>query len=407
MGLRSENAVSAHLLLENAHESNLVSDVSKVDYLAGNRGRTHLRPFPGLPSFVDDVYVFGYMRREDCVFHRGHISCTTGEDSSAKNTVARISTAARESLGTAPDGTTRCNMQTNIVHTLTTRDNAEGGAIRATVSRIEYDIDKKAQAKWRELYPDTEPAGLFVAKVDVSEIPMDELQASLPAFERLLLAHGYGIYCIDYTQDFSGVLDREGLPKVFASKATWPPPCAQTCPRYWRTPAALGTMSAHGCAQAKPGTWSERRRTTRSYRTSRRARSANPLVAIWPTMSTARTSICDAPSCTPMYRPGAALASKSLCTPAAGETKRWWRRPWPWFPPRICQRNKVCVWSSRPPSSGRTWPRASIDVLSWPTGRRARYSSPGTRIRQQAGSRVPGSGPPRQTRTKRRLGRGP
>ena len=33
------------------------------------------------------------------------------------------------------------------------------------------------------------------------EIPMDELQASLPAFERLLLAHGYGI---DYTQDFSG-----------------------------------------------------------------------------------------------------------------------------------------------------------------------------------------------------------
>ena len=75
-------------------------------------------------------------------------------------------------------------MQTNIVHTLATRDNAEGGAIWVTVSRIEYDTDKKAQAKWRELYPDTEPAGLFVAKVDVSEIPMDELQASLPAFEK-------------------------------------------------------------------------------------------------------------------------------------------------------------------------------------------------------------------------------
>ena len=88
-------------------------------------------------------------------------------------------------------------MQTNIVHTLATRDIAEGGAIRATVSRIEYDTDKKAQAKWLELYPDTEPAGLFVAKVDVSEIPMDELQASLPALESLLLAHGYGIYCID------------------------------------------------------------------------------------------------------------------------------------------------------------------------------------------------------------------
>ena len=52
---------------------------------------------------------------------------------------------------------------------------------------------------------------LLLAKVDVSEIPIDELQAFLPAFERLLLAHGYGLYCIDYTQDFSGVLDREVL----------------------------------------------------------------------------------------------------------------------------------------------------------------------------------------------------
>ena len=43
------------------------------------------------------------------------------------------------------------------------------------------------------------------------EIPMDELQASLPAFKRQLLAHGYGLYSIDYMQDFSGVLDREAL----------------------------------------------------------------------------------------------------------------------------------------------------------------------------------------------------
>ena len=131
--------------------------------------------------------------------------------------------------------------------------------------------------------------------------------------------------------------------------------------------------------------------------------------AVWPTMSTARTSICDAPSCIPMYRPVAALASKSLCMPAAGETsrrtrpKRWWRRPWPWFPPRICQRNKVCLWSSRPPSSGRIWPRASIDVLSWPTGRSARYSLPCTCIRQQAGSRVSGSCQPTGSSSKGRL----
>ena len=46
---------------------------------------------------------------------------------------------------------------------------------------------------------------------------MDELQASLPALERLLLAHGYGIYCIDYTQDFSGVLDREALVELLCA----------------------------------------------------------------------------------------------------------------------------------------------------------------------------------------------
>ena len=73
MGLQSEKAVSAHLLLENALESNLVSDISKVDYLAGNLGRTHLRPLPGLPTFVDDVYVFGYLRHEDCVVHGGRL----------------------------------------------------------------------------------------------------------------------------------------------------------------------------------------------------------------------------------------------------------------------------------------------------------------------------------------------
>ncbi len=197
MGLRTEKAVAAHLLLENTHESNLVSDIARVDYLAGNLGRTHLRPLEGLPTFVDDVYVFGYLRREDCVARGGRLSCTTGEGGAAKNTVHRIATAIYESLGKAPDGSTRGHIQTNIVHTIAVRDRTEGSAILETVARIEHDTGKKALAKWQELYPETEPAGLFVAKVDVSEIPMDELQASLPAFERQLLRDGYGLYSID------------------------------------------------------------------------------------------------------------------------------------------------------------------------------------------------------------------
>ena len=115
MGLRSEKAVSAHLLLENAYESNFVSDISKVDYLAGSLGRTHLRPLPGLPTFVDDVYVFGYLRREDCVFQGGRLSCSTGEDSPAKHAIARISTAVCECMGTAlPAATCRQTSSTQL-----------------------------------------------------------------------------------------------------------------------------------------------------------------------------------------------------------------------------------------------------------------------------------------------------
>ena len=246
-GLRSEKAVSAHLLLENAYESNLVSDISSR--LSGRRPGPHAPTPPPRPSDV--------RRRRLCIWllaprglrvpWRAPI-LHNREDSSAKHTIARISTAVRECMGTASDGTTRGHMQANIVHIISQPDNAEGGAIRATVFRIEYDTGKKAQAKCRELYPATEPAGLFVGRRVRNPYGRT---ASLPAFGRLLLAHGYGIYCIDYTQDFSTgrrLWTTSALPKVFASKATWRPPRAQTIPRYWRTPIALGAMSAHGCA---------------------------------------------------------------------------------------------------------------------------------------------------------------
>ena len=88
MDLRSKKAVAAHLLLENANESNLVSDIANVDYLAVNLGRTNLRPLAGRPTFVDDIYVFGYLSREECVVRNGRLSCTSGENGSAKLVVA-------------------------------------------------------------------------------------------------------------------------------------------------------------------------------------------------------------------------------------------------------------------------------------------------------------------------------
>ncbi|MEW8688946.1 MAG: hypothetical protein AB2556_24265 [Candidatus Thiodiazotropha sp.] len=146
MGLRSAKAVTTHLLLENAYESNLLSDIAQVDYLAGNLGRSHLRPRSGLQTFVDDVYVYGYLRREDCVVHRGRLSCITGNGGAAKNIVSRISTAVRESMGAATG-----YIQTSIVHTVAARcasaaagTTTAASAIRKTIARIEFDTAQRA-----------------------------------------------------------------------------------------------------------------------------------------------------------------------------------------------------------------------------------------------------------------------
>ena len=69
-----------------------------VDYLTEHLRRTTLRPLEGLPTFVEDVYVFGYLRRKDCVYTRGTILCAQGELGSAKDIVATILLGVRKAL---------------------------------------------------------------------------------------------------------------------------------------------------------------------------------------------------------------------------------------------------------------------------------------------------------------------
>ncbi|MEW8688734.1 MAG: hypothetical protein AB2556_23200, partial [Candidatus Thiodiazotropha sp.] len=64
MGLWTEKSLATHLLLENAYESNLLPDISRGDCLAGHKEQTHLQPLEGLPVFVDDIYVYGYLRKD-------------------------------------------------------------------------------------------------------------------------------------------------------------------------------------------------------------------------------------------------------------------------------------------------------------------------------------------------------
>ena len=217
MGLRTEKAVATHLLLENAHGSNLVPDIRDADYLAGHLGRTHLRPLEGLPTFVDDIYVFGYLCKKECVAIGGRLSCTTGPEGAASQIVGRISTAVGESMGRAPDGTKQGYIQSFLIHTLALQDNAPLSTIRATIARIENDTKHKTRIQW-VVQHEVEPIGVFVAKVGVSEIPIDELQEALPKFDAELLFRGYGIYSIDYMRDYSGVLDRKTLVEYLCEK---------------------------------------------------------------------------------------------------------------------------------------------------------------------------------------------
>ena len=84
MGLRANKSLAEHILTENAYENNLLPDISKVDYTRGNSGPTELKPLEGFGVFVDDVYIFGYLKKEDIVFNRyGVVQCTTGTTGSA------------------------------------------------------------------------------------------------------------------------------------------------------------------------------------------------------------------------------------------------------------------------------------------------------------------------------------
>ena len=122
------------------------------------------------------------------------------------------------------------------MHTIEARGGVEGSTIRSTIATIECNTCSKARRAWEKIYPDEEPGGFFVAKVDVSEIPFSKVQAALRTFERELLAQGDGIYSIDCTQDFSGTLDREALvaflrdARGFGDKKTFVEAMGETTP---------------------------------------------------------------------------------------------------------------------------------------------------------------------------------
>ena len=205
MGKRSLKTIAEHILKENINEENLISDISNVNYTKNNQGKTHLQEIEGFGLFVDDLYIYGYLRKEDIVFTpKGGVSCTEGGNGSASCVVEMLRSIIKQTIGK------NSNLpHVNIMHTVEIKDIGNSSILK-TITEIEK--NKEVRQKWEERTLNKAFA-VFVVKVDVSNIPIQELQKYIKELEQALFTIGYYIYCVDYTRDFSGTMDKEELAK--------------------------------------------------------------------------------------------------------------------------------------------------------------------------------------------------
>ena len=204
MGRRSIAAIAEHILKENIHENNLISDIANVNYTKNHQGKTHLKEIEGFGLFVDDLYIYGYLRKEDVVFTpKGGVSCTEGANGSACCVVEMLRSIVKQTIGK------NSNLpHINIMHTVQIRENVGDSSILRTIAEIER--HRPIRQKWEERTL-SQAFAVFVVKVDVSNILIQELQKYINELERMLSTIGYYIYCVDYTRDYSGTIDKEEL----------------------------------------------------------------------------------------------------------------------------------------------------------------------------------------------------
>ena len=134
------------------------------------------------------------------VGNRSHSSL--GENGATKQIVSRISNLVRETLGST-------YKNTKLLYPIPA--NTPGGRIIDTISTIETETNRKAKKQLQTLFPEIALFYYFVAKVHIAEVEMENLQQALPTLESLLEDRGDAIFQIDFTQDFSGALDRKAL----------------------------------------------------------------------------------------------------------------------------------------------------------------------------------------------------
>ena len=207
MGIRGKKNTAIHILKENVCESNLINDISDVDYTIGNNGLTDLQEIDGYGVIIDDIYVYGYLREEDIVFtQRGDIKCTEGINGSSHVAVNLIRTITRQTIAKNAE-------KVPHVHTMhTVSIDSKNSNIVKTINTIEK--KKNVRENW-EYIKGQEPKGIIELKIDLSNVSIKDLEENFVVFERELFANGFYIYCVDYTKDFSGTMSKTKLIDYF------------------------------------------------------------------------------------------------------------------------------------------------------------------------------------------------
>jgi len=103
------------------------------------------------------------------------------------------------------------------VQIIQTMHTGTSGIVGNTIDAIERKTNNKCIDQWRYI-TNEEPTACFVAKLDVSKVSIHKLHQHLETFQKHLLAIGFNLYCVDYTQDFSGTLHRSNLVNFLMSE---------------------------------------------------------------------------------------------------------------------------------------------------------------------------------------------
>ena len=207
MGVRAEKSVLQHLLQENIYDSNLISDISKVNFTKNSNGMCSLQPMDDLPTFIDDLFVFGYLDENEICKTGNKVDFRKGKDQPSSIICNIIQSKTMDIWKTY------CPQK--IIACVGWR---AAGEISKTVDMIETRSGNRVLQAWKKWKgKDAIPSAIFRYKIDTSELPISSVLGNLEKFAYSLESRGFGLYSTDYTRDFGGTLEYKKLENLLLS----------------------------------------------------------------------------------------------------------------------------------------------------------------------------------------------